>query len=218
MKYILDTNTVSFVMRGDANVSRRLTSHDRTEVFLPQPVVAEIEYGLARLPRSARKKRLVERFEMVCDEIQRLIWTDDVSRFFGATKADLEKRGLRLEDFDVATAAHALALDATLVSDNVAHMERIRALRLETGASESTPDGARANQVPSRWKGLDRWDQTPVSANLRLRTGLLASLSGKPARASTPRGAESEPVPSRATFYRAPCGATSTPPRDEGAG
>ena len=131
MKYILDTNTVSFVMRGDANVSRRLTSHDRTEVFLPQPVVAEIEYGLARLPRSARKKRLVERFEMVCDEIQRLIWTDDVSRFFGATKADLEKRGLRLEDFDVATAAHALALDATLVSDNVAHMERIRALRLE---------------------------------------------------------------------------------------
>ncbi|GMR23238.1 MAG: type II toxin-antitoxin system VapC family toxin [Acidobacteriota bacterium] len=131
MKYVLDTNTVSFLMRGDVNVSRKLTSHDRTDVFLPQPVVAEIEYGLARLSRSARKKRLVERFEIVRGEIQRAIWTDEVSRAFGVTEADLERRGVRLEDFDVAVAAHALALNATMVTDNVAHMKRVGALRIE---------------------------------------------------------------------------------------
>ncbi len=131
MKYVLDTNTVSFLMRGDVDVSRELTSHERTDVFLPQPVVAEIEYGLSRLPRSARKKRLAERFEMVRGEIQRAIWTDEVSRAFGVTQADLERRGVRLEDFDVTVAAHALALNATMVTDNVAHMKRVATLRVE---------------------------------------------------------------------------------------
>ena len=50
---------------------------------------------------------------------------------FGSTKAALERAGIGLEDMDVAIAAYALALDATLVSDNVAHMSRITDLRLE---------------------------------------------------------------------------------------
>jgi tRNA(fMet)-specific endonuclease VapC len=131
VKYILDTNMVSFLMRGDVDVARELTSHDRTDVFLPQPVIAEIEYGLARLPRSARKKRLVERFEIVRGALQRATWTDEVSRAFGMTKADLERRGVRLKDFDVAVAAHALALNATMVTDNVGHMKRVGTLRVE---------------------------------------------------------------------------------------
>ncbi len=68
---------------------------------------------------------------MVRGEIQRAIWTDEVSRAFGLTKADLERRGVRLEDFDVAVAAHALALNATMVTDNVTHMKRVATLRVE---------------------------------------------------------------------------------------
>ncbi len=58
-------------------------------------------------------------------------WADEVSRSFGVTKADLEKRGVRIEDFDVAVAAHALAVGATLVTDNVGHLGRVRNLKLE---------------------------------------------------------------------------------------
>ena len=42
MKYVLDTNTLSFLMRGDEAVTRRLAASPRTDVLLPQPVVAEI--------------------------------------------------------------------------------------------------------------------------------------------------------------------------------
>lgn len=118
-------------MRGDPGVASSLTSRPRTSVVLPQPVVAEIEYGLARLPRSARQLRLRERFEAVLDEIRRTEWTDAVSRAFGSIKADLERRGIRIEDFDCAVAAHAVALEATLVTDNVDHMRRVRGLLLE---------------------------------------------------------------------------------------
>ncbi len=131
MKYVLDTNTLSFLMGGDAAISAKLLSHARTDVLLPAPVVAEIEYGLARLPKSRRKQRLRQSFALFLEELPRTAWTDSVSEAFGRAKADLERRGVRLEDFDVAVAAHALALGATLVTDDEVHMKRIRGLKLE---------------------------------------------------------------------------------------
>ncbi len=46
-------------------------------------------------------------------------------------KASLEKRGARLEDFDVVMAAHAVALEATLVTSNVKHLSRVDGLSVE---------------------------------------------------------------------------------------
>lgn len=132
MKYILDTNTLSDLMRGDAAVAERLMSLRRTDVLLPQPVVAEVEYGLSRMRASKRRDRLRGRFEVFLAELQRLAWTDEVSRAFGRTKADLERRGVRIEDFDVAIAAHALVAEGTLVTDNVDHMKRITGLAVES--------------------------------------------------------------------------------------
>ncbi len=131
MTFLLDTNTVSFLMRGEAAVRERLAARSRTDVLLCQPVVAEIEYGLARLPRSARRNRLRGRFDLFLRELVRAPWTDEVSRAFGAIKADLERRGERIEDLDVAVAAHAVAVDATLVTDNTEHMRRVGGLKLE---------------------------------------------------------------------------------------
>lgn len=135
MIFVLDTNTVSFLMRGVPEVRAHLTAQHRDGVFLCPPVVSEIEYGLARLPRSARRDRLRVRFDLLLRELPRALWTDDVSHAFGRVKADLERRGVRIEDFDVAVAAHALAVGGTLVTDDVKHMERIRALRIENWTS-----------------------------------------------------------------------------------
>jgi len=131
VKYVLDTNTVSFLMRGDTRVREELMSRSRTDVLLSQPVIAEIEYGLARLQRSARKTRLRRRFDVFLSELARAAWTDAVSRAFGTIKARLERKGLRIEDFDVAVAAHALAIEATLVTDDVRHMGRISGMSIE---------------------------------------------------------------------------------------
>ena len=131
MKYVLDTNTLSFAMAGDLSVCRRMLSQARTNVLLPQPVVAEIEYGLARMRTSKRRERLLGRFRAFLRETQRAVWTDEVSRAFGTVKAELERRGVRIEDCDVAIASHALAIDATLVSEDITHMRRIPGLRVE---------------------------------------------------------------------------------------
>ena len=126
---LLDTNIVSALMGGDRQVEDLLLDQRPGGVCLMQPVIAEIRYGLSRLPSSRRRTELVERFELLSGVLPRVAWSDEVSWWYGSLKAALERRGERLEDFDLAIAAHALAMDATLVTRNERHFSRIPDLK-----------------------------------------------------------------------------------------
>lgn len=131
MKYILDTNAVSALMKGEASVLKRLSKESKSDVYIPGPVIAEIAYGIARLPKSKKRESLQARFELIQTEIQRIAWTDEVSLRFGEIKATLEKRGQRIEDFDAAIAAHAHEPESVLVSANTDDMIRAPGLHVE---------------------------------------------------------------------------------------
>jgi tRNA(fMet)-specific endonuclease VapC len=131
VKLVLDTNAVSALMKGDPRVLEKLKQRSKEEVSVPQPVLAEIAYGLERLPKSKRKDALQQRFDLIRFELARSDWTDDVSECFGSIKATLEKKGRRIEDFDAAIAAHALARDAVLITANVDDMARVPDLTVE---------------------------------------------------------------------------------------
>jgi tRNA(fMet)-specific endonuclease VapC len=131
MTYLLDTNAVSALMKGEANVVEHLKRVTRSEVSISQPVVAEIAYGLARLPKSKRRDTLSSRFELLRSELGRAVWSEVVSDTLGAIKAELERRGTKIEDFDLAVAAHALAQGSVLVTANVKHLARVPELVIE---------------------------------------------------------------------------------------
>jgi len=131
MKYILDANVVSALMGNQPGIVEKLARLSRADVAVPQPVFAEIAYGIERLPRSKRRDALRLRFELVRGELRHAEWSDDVSEAFGRIKSDLERRGRRIEDFDAAVAAHALAIGAVLVTRNAKHMARIEDLEIE---------------------------------------------------------------------------------------
>jgi len=131
VKYVLDTNVVSLLMKGDATVIDRLKQVSRSDVCMPQPVIAEIAYGIQRLPRSKRRDGLASRFALLKGEIRRVAWSDDVSEAFGLIKASLARKGERIEDFDAAVAAHALAENGVLVTANLKHMSRVAGLEVE---------------------------------------------------------------------------------------
>ena len=61
MRYVLDTTIASALMRAEPGPSSRLLQMRPADVLLPQPTVAEIRYGLARLPASRRKRELGRR-------------------------------------------------------------------------------------------------------------------------------------------------------------
>lgn len=131
VKYVLDTNVLSALMRGERSAVDRLKGLRKDEVGVPQPAFAEIAYGIARLPKSKRRGALQERFDLLRAELPRVDWTDDVSERFGSIKALLEKRGERIEDFDAAIAAHALSRGVVLATANIKHMVRVPGLVVE---------------------------------------------------------------------------------------
>ena len=131
MKLVLDTNAVSALMKGDVHVVERLRQRNKDEVSVPQPALAEIAYGIERLPPSKRKETLQKRFDLVRSELARAEWTDEVSECFGRIKAALEKKGRPIEDFDVAIAAHAVATGAVLVTANLDDMVRVPGIQVE---------------------------------------------------------------------------------------
>ena len=121
-------------MKGDGRVVQRLRALSKGEAAIPQPVIAEIAYGIERLPRSKRRSALQDRFDLVRTELGRSPWTDAVSERFGLVKAALERQGRRIEDFDAAIAAHALAVGAILVTANLPDMIRVPELTIEDWA------------------------------------------------------------------------------------
>jgi tRNA(fMet)-specific endonuclease VapC len=136
VRYVLDTNAVSALMKGDARVVRRLGMLNRGDAAIPQPAIAEIAYGIERLPRSKRRSALEDRFDLVRTELARSPWTDAVSERFGSIKATLERKGHRIEDFDAAIAAHALVEGAVLVTANLDDMTRVPDLQVEDWARD----------------------------------------------------------------------------------
>ena len=62
--YVLDTNAVSALMKGTAAVVERLAATAPADVAVPQPVLAEIAFGIERLPRSKRRAALQSRFDL----------------------------------------------------------------------------------------------------------------------------------------------------------
>lgn len=131
MTYVLDTNAVSALMKGGAAVVERLAAHVPTDVAIPQPVIAEIAFGSIACHAARRRSVLQSRFDLLCSELPRAEWTDAVSHAYGRIKAALERRGTRIEDFDAAIAAHAVAVGATLVTADLDHMTRVPGLHVE---------------------------------------------------------------------------------------
>jgi len=131
IQYVLDTSAVSAIMKNEPVIIARVRRAAPQELGIPQPVLAELAYGIERLPRSKRRAAFAAQFERVRAVFQRVAWTDDVSVRFGEIKAQLERDGRRIEDFDAAIAAHAVSLDAVLVTANVGQMSRVARLHVE---------------------------------------------------------------------------------------
>lgn len=131
MKFVLDTNAVSAAMKGESNVLARMRAVGKKNLGVPEPVYAEVVYGIERLPKSKRRVALQARYEAIFKELGSVPWTHAVTEHYGLIKARLEHKGKRIEDFDAAIAAHALATGAILVTANIDHMARVPGLVIE---------------------------------------------------------------------------------------
>jgi tRNA(fMet)-specific endonuclease VapC len=116
---MLDTNTVSYIVRGTSPAARdRLNGLKINEVGCISVVTeAEIRYGLAKKPPSLPLRRVLDDF---LGRIQVLPWGSDEAVAYGTLRFKLERAGKILSALDMLIAAHAISANATLVTGDKA--------------------------------------------------------------------------------------------------
>ena len=126
MKYLLDTNVLVDHLRGKKAIASDYLEAGSVVSVITQ---AELFYGAYKSKRP--KHNLGKIKQMFADlkiEIQPL--GEDVLDRYGRLKVKLEKKGRRLDEFDLLIAATALSLGLTLVTRNIKHFSRIPRLKI----------------------------------------------------------------------------------------
>ena len=127
VRYLLDTNVVSFHIRGSsAALQGRLRRIKAASVALSVVTEMEIRFGLARNP-GLRIAPLVEQF---LDAMTILPLDSDVARAYARIRSELEAEGRPIGPLDTMIAAHAASVGATLVTNDVREFRRVRGLRV----------------------------------------------------------------------------------------
>jgi tRNA(fMet)-specific endonuclease VapC len=127
---MLDTDTVSFALRGQGRVAARLLDHRPSELCISSITVAELRFG-AEARRSRKLHRLISTF---VEAVAVVPFDERAADRFAAVAAALARRGEPIGTFDTLMAAHALSLGLTFVTNNVKHFGRVVGLKAENWA------------------------------------------------------------------------------------
>ena len=116
-RYMLDTNTVSYLVRAHPAVSQRVVAVPMAALCMSSITEGELLFGLARRPTAERLHTVVRE---LLQRVDVLPWDHQAAARYGTTRADLASKGKTLTPLDLLIAAHALSVDAVLVSSDKA--------------------------------------------------------------------------------------------------
>ncbi len=126
-RYMLDTNTVSHLVKQHPNVTRHVIDVPMASLCMSAITAGELLYGLARRPDAVRLQAAVTEFMRRVDVLR---WDLSAAERYGTVRAAVDRSGRALGSLDLLIAAHALAASAVLVTSDRA-FNQIAQLQLE---------------------------------------------------------------------------------------
>jgi len=127
-RYLLDTNTASYVLKGNVpRVRERLLKVPMSQVLISAVTAAELLFGAARKREAVRLKTAIDEFLLRVDSLP---WDSKAARRYAGVRAALEITGTPMGNLDMMIAAHALAEEAVLVT-NDRSFRRLKELKIE---------------------------------------------------------------------------------------
>ncbi|WP_413301651.1 type II toxin-antitoxin system VapC family toxin [Pseudomonas sp. Pseusp88] len=115
--YMLDTNTVSQLLRGNPAVVSKVKSVPMSALCISAITEAELKYGLAKRPQAHRLRALVEEF---LKRVDTLPWDSQAAEVYGRIRAEAEAGGKTPGALDLLIAAHGMSVEAIIVTSDQA--------------------------------------------------------------------------------------------------
>ena len=132
-RYMLDTNTVSHLLKKHPAVARRVVAAPITELCISAITQGELLFGLAKRPDATA---LHEAVRELLRRVDVLPWDAATSEVYGTTRAATQREGRVLAPLDLLIGAHALSIDAILVTSDRA-FRQLSGLSIEDWTEES---------------------------------------------------------------------------------
>ena len=104
MRYLLDTNTVSLLVRSNAPAMTMLSRCRTGDVFVSAITEAELRFGMAKNPSAGLRKAV----EALLSRVGVLDFTSSTAAAYGRLRAQLESSGMPMSPLDTLIAATAL--------------------------------------------------------------------------------------------------------------
>lgn len=126
MRFLLDTDIISFALRGQGRVGEALRRRSPSEVCTSSVVAGELELGIAR--RGSRKLR--REVDALYSGFEVIPYDREAACRYGRLAAVLLDEGVPIGVEDTMIAAHALSRGLTLVTHDRGHFDRVNGLRV----------------------------------------------------------------------------------------
>jgi len=129
--FMLDTDTCIFLMRGESQtLADKVQSVPLQQQMMSAVTFAELTYGV-QASAVAKRKQNQAVLDSLALHLAVLDWPQDAAKHYAEIRADLKKRGAQLGAADLMIAAHARAMGAVIVTNNVKDFGRVRGLQVE---------------------------------------------------------------------------------------
>ncbi len=132
MTYLLDTNTVSYFLRDHSSrLTQRLMACAPETLAISTITAGELAYGLQKLGTTHRASILGLRLHKLLHAVSTHPLPGEAASHYGRVRHHLEAQGTPIGGNDLWIAAHALAGDMTLITNNLREFERVPGLKVE---------------------------------------------------------------------------------------
>ena len=128
MRYILDTDICSYIIKGTSSVLlQNLELHAQDDISITAITYAELLFGAEK----KQSRKIQNKIEAIASIVGIIAFNQNAEREYAKIRTELEKAGTPIGNMDILIASCAIAEDAVLVTNNERHFSNIKKLQIE---------------------------------------------------------------------------------------
>ena len=128
--YLLDTNICIYIIarRSTELIDKFKAAKLEGKIGISAITYAELQYGVSKSSRQNENQMALAQFLIPLVTYE---FDEKAGSLFGEIRASLEKQGKTIGSYDMLIAAHAMSLNATLITNNEGEFRRVEGLKVE---------------------------------------------------------------------------------------
>ncbi len=126
-KYLIDTNTCIYYIKGKFNLNKKFEKADPDNCFISEITLAELKFGVENSEKKEKNQKALDNF-LTAVKIVPIFHSLDL---YAKEKARLRKAGTPIDDFDLLIGITSVTHNLIMVTNNTDHFKRIKGIALD---------------------------------------------------------------------------------------